>query len=62
MLHIRLFLIRSPQKFIGLSVEPVEKDWTIDLETNGTDVTYKIDSGAQADVTPLRNVRRLLNQ
>ena len=58
MLHIRLFLIRSPQKFIGLSVEPVEKDWTIDRETNGTDVTYKIDSGAKAFVIPLRNLQR----
>ena len=42
----------------SLSVDPVEKDWTIDLETNGTDVTYKIDSGSYADVIPIKNIRK----
>ena len=27
--------------------------WYIDLETNGSDVHYKIDTGAQANVIPL---------
>ena len=42
----------------SLSVEPVGKDWTIDLETNRTDVTHKINSGAQADVIPLGNRKK----
>ena len=28
----------------------VNNDWTVKLETNGTDVIYKIDSGAQVNV------------
>ena len=30
----------------------VNIDWTVKLETNGTDVIYKIDSGAQVNVMP----------
>ena len=30
----------------------VNNDWTVKLETNGTDVIYKIDSGAQVNVMP----------
>ena len=30
----------------------VNNDWTVKLETNGTDVIYKIDSGAQVSVLP----------
>ena len=30
----------------------VNDDWTVKFETNGTDVIYKIDSGAQVNVMP----------
>ena len=30
----------------------VNNDWTVKLETNGTDVIYKIDSGVQVNVMP----------
>ena len=30
----------------------VNNDWTVKLETNVTDVIYKIDSGAQVNVMP----------
>ena len=30
-----------------------DDDWYIDLETNGSDVLYKIDTGAQVNVLPL---------
>ena len=30
----------------------VNKDWTVKLEKNGTDVIYKMDSGAKVNVIP----------
>ena len=30
----------------------VNNDWTVKLETNGTDVIYKIDPGAQVNIMP----------
>lgn len=30
----------------------VNKDWTVKLEKNGTDVIYKMDSGAQVNAMP----------
>ena len=39
-----------------------DDDWYIDLETNGSDVLYKIDTGAQANVLPLNVYRCLLKK
>ena len=39
-----------------------DDDWYIDLETNGSDVDYKIDIGAQANVLPLNVYRCLLKK
>ena len=43
----------------SISDDPDDEDWNIVIETNGTDITYKMDSGAQVDVLPLRCYRRL---
>ena len=39
-----------------------DDDWCIDLKTNGTIINYKIDSGAQANILPLKQYRKLVKQ
>ena len=37
-------------------------DWCIDLKTKGTIINYKIDSGAEANILPLKQYRKLVKQ
>jgi hypothetical protein len=37
---------------INANIDEILDEWTIDLNTNGTSVTYKIDTGAQVNVLP----------
>ena len=30
-------------------------EWSVVLDTNGSDISYKIDSGAQVNILPKRN-------
>ena len=39
----------------------VNNDWTVKLKTNGTDVIYKIDPGAQVNVIP-ESIYKMLKQ
>ena len=39
----------------------VNNDWTVKLETNGTDVIYKTDSRAQVNVMP-QSIYKMLKQ
>ena len=37
-------------------------DWSMNLETNGSDVTYKLDTGAQANVMPKSEYLKLIRK
>lgn len=41
------------------SLSTSSQDWTVTLETNGTDVMFKIDYMAQANVLPLNTFKLL---
>jgi len=47
---------REKEFFIGVVSENKnsnsDKDWIVKLRTNGTEIRYKIDTGAQANVLP----------
>ena len=45
----------------NLKFEESENEWSIDLDTNGTLINFKIDSGAHVNILPLNEYYRLQN-
>ena len=45
----------------NLKFEENDNEWLIDLDANGTLINFKIDSGAQVNILPLREYYRLEN-
>ena len=46
----------------NLKFEESENEWSIDLDTNGTLINFKIDSGAHVNILPLNEYYRLQNR
>ena len=46
----------------NLKFEESDKEWSIDLDTNGTLKNFKIDSGIQVNILPLNEYHRLQNR
>ena len=44
------------------SESEIESDWTINLDTNGSNVRYKLDTGAQVNVLPRSQYNRLIRK
>ena len=40
------------------SIANEKSDWSINLETNGCEVSFKIDTGAQCNIIPKRFLRK----
>ena len=38
-----------------------DDEWCVDLNTHGTVITYKIDSGAQANILPLKDYKKIIS-
>ena len=61
MTSIYLF-IRAVTSDENLKFEESDDKWSIDLDTNGTLINFKIDSGAQVNILPLNEYYRLQNR
>jgi hypothetical protein len=44
------------------SESEIESEWTVDMDTNGSNVRYKLDTGAQVNVLPKSQYNRLLRK
>ena len=49
------------EEVVNLKIDTVNDDWSVELETNGTLVCYKIDTGAEANILPYHEFQRLKN-
>lgn len=58
--------IEEKEFFIGVVGENknknINKDWRVKLRTNGTEIRYKLDTGAQANVLPSEILRGIKPQ
>ena len=57
--HLFIGAITSDE---NLKFEESDKEWSIDLDTNGKLISFKIDSGAQVNILPLKEYYRLQNR
>lgn len=43
-------------------INATSEDWNVNLEVNGTDIEFKIDSGSQVNILPTKDYQRLLKR
>ena len=56
--HLLIGVVTSDE---NLKFEESDNKWSIDLDTNGTLINFKIDSGVQVNILPLNEYYRLKN-
>ena len=56
----RIYLKKNPENLVNISqIKNETSDWNITISSNGTPISYKIDTGAQCNVIPVESLENI---